>query len=74
MSSALAIMLANFAEHKALFLVQSWKYFRDEKKSSLIIDGVRITDDGLIFVAYHGLNKEVPSKVYSIIHDFQFTL
>ena len=49
LSSALAIMLANYAEHKTLSELFTGNILRNQE-GLLIIDGLRITDDGLIFV------------------------
>ena len=49
LSSALAIMLANYAEHRALSAMTADTSLRANKWDS--IGGLRITDDGLILVA-----------------------
>ena len=49
MSSALAIMLANYAEHMSLSAMVNYSVMG--LKCNEIIGGLRITDDGLIFVA-----------------------
>ena len=50
LSSMLAIMLANYAEHMAIMsmaTINTHKFFSDNTQ---IIDGVRATDDGLNFI------------------------
>jgi hypothetical protein len=54
LSSALAIMLANYGEHMALSSIYSSNFFSVFDK--LIIEGVRIVDDGLLFFANDKLN------------------
>ena len=49
LSSALAIMLANYAEHRSLMSPLSNIIY--SPLGSCVIDGLRITDDGLIIVA-----------------------
>ena len=49
LSSALAIMLANYAEHRSLTSPSSNIIY--SPLGSCVIDGLRITDDGLIIVA-----------------------
>ena len=49
LSSALAIMLANYAEHMSLSAMVNYTVMG--LKCNDIIGGLRITDDGLIFVA-----------------------
>ena len=46
LSSALAIMLANYAEHMSLGFPSNNLLLSPD--GSLLIDGIRITDDGLI--------------------------
>ena len=48
MSSALAIMLANYAEHMSLNAMVNYSVMG--LKCNEIIGGLRITDDGLIFI------------------------
>ena len=49
LSSMLAIMLANYAEHSTITSsLYGSKFFH---KNSQILDGLRATDDGLIFIA-----------------------
>ena len=48
MSSVLAIMLANYAEHMSLSAMVNYTVM--SLKCNMIIGGLRITDDGLLFI------------------------
>ena len=54
LSSALAIMLANYAEHMSLTFPSNSVILSQE--GSPLIDGIRITDDGLILVVIKELD------------------
>ena len=71
LSSALAIMLANYAEHKSLTAPSS--RIIHSPLGYCVVDGIRITDDGLIIVALHShQNMETAVEIKkAFVADFE---
>ena len=67
LSSALAILLANYAEHMALTVISG--YLKLYISGMHVIGGLRITDDGLLLVA---LNKLWPKQLPDCCHHSEY--
>ena len=69
LSSMLAIMLANYAEHMAIMSsINRHKFFSNDTQ---IIDGVRATDDGLIFIVLDMRQTDIFPKALNILKVFK---
>ena len=68
LSSALAIMLANYAEHMSLCALMSHKVM--DVSSYDMIGGLRITDDGLLFVVVNKQWKNADELAMMILEVF----
>ena len=69
LSSMLAIMLANYAEHTTVTNSLCSKSFTSNQEQ--IIDGVRATDDGLIFVVMDGSTSNTFKSVLHVLKNFK---
>ena len=69
LSSMLAIMLANYAEHTTV--TNSLYSMLFMSNQTQILDGVRATDDGLIFVALDRSKKETFKSALEVLKKFK---